>query len=561
MAAARPRPVNPPGVAATHRRRLRRPGDFTLALSTDRALVIQGQTAQVTATVTRHGNFTGAVTVTLKDLPAGVTAAPVVIAQGATSAPLTLAAQAAAPHSLPTHAQADGKSGEQTDARLLTVTVGGAPGVVDTSFNGGKQLVSVAEGEDYARAMAVQADGKVVTVGMTTTNAGGADFAVVRHQRDGTLDTTFGNGGMVVTAIGAARASDEAYAVAVQADGKIVVAGYTATTAADVDFALVRYNANGTLDNTFGTGGKVVTSFGPSTDRVQTLAIQADGKIVAAGDSDRGVATTGIDFALARYNVDGGLDAGFGTAGKVTTPIRTLGARDSVYALLLQPVGGETRIVAVGGEGDFSAARYTANGTLDNTFGNGGKIANLFVTSTIGAARAVTLVADNKIVIAGHIHEDHALARLNVDGTLDAGFGTGGKVVTPLAAATWDEANSIVRQADGKLLVGGWVYAGPGTKGNFAVQRYTSRRRARRDLRHCRQGDHAGQRRQRKRDGPLRRAAVRRACLDRAPAAGWRGELGRLQVRAAALLALSVAPPLPPNIARPLRPRVTRRTP
>ena len=457
-----PAPPPPPPVA----------GDFTLSLSTDKALVIQGHTAQLTATVTRHGNFTGDVTVTLKDLPAGVTAAPVVIAQGATSAAMTLAAQPSAPHSLPTTAQADGKSGTQTDARLLTVTVGGEPGVVDTSFNGGKQIVPVAEGEAYARAIAVQADGKVVTVGMTTTNAGGADFAVVRHLRDGTLDPSFGTGGKVVTAIGAARASDEAYAVAIQADGKIVVAGSTATTGADLDFALARYNADGTLDAGFGNGGKVVTSFGSSTDRVQTIAIQADGKIVAAGDSDRGTATSGVDFALARYNGDGSLDNGFGTAGKVTTAIRALSARDSVYALLLQPVGNETRIVAVGGEGDFSAARYTANGTLDNTFGSGGKIANLFVTATIGAARAATLTADNKIVIAGHIQEDFALARLNVDGTLDAGFGTGGKVITPMAAANWDEATSVVRQADGKLLVGGWVYAGPGTKGNFAVLRY-----------------------------------------------------------------------------------------
>jgi uncharacterized delta-60 repeat protein len=447
-------------------------GDFTLALSTDKALVVQGHTAQVTATVTRHGNFTGAVTVTLKDLPAGVTAAPVVIAPGATSAPVTLAAQAAAPHSLPTLAEADGTSGNQTDARLLTVTVGGAPGVVDTSFNGGKQIVPVAEGEAYARAIAVQADGKVVTVGMTNTNAGGADFAVVRHLRDGTLDTTFGNGGKVVTAIGPTRASDEAYSVAIQADGKIVVAGSSATNAADLDFALVRYNADGSLDAGFGTGGKVVTSFGPSTDRVQTIAIQADGKIVAAGDSDRGTATSGVDFALARYNTDGSLDNGFGTAGKVTTAVRNLNGGDSVYALLLQPVGGETRIVAVGGEGDFSAARYTADGTLDNSFGNGGKLAHLFVTATIGAARAATLTADNKIVIAGHIHEDAALVRLNVDGTLDAGFGTGGRVIAPMATPNWDEATSIVRQADGKLLVGGWVYAGVGTKGSFSVQRF-----------------------------------------------------------------------------------------
>jgi uncharacterized delta-60 repeat protein len=448
------------------------PAGFTLALSTDKALVIEGRTATVTATVTRHGAFDAAVTVTLKDLPAGVSAAPVVIGRGATQATVTLSARDGAPHSLPTAASADGVAGDASDSEALTVTVGGEPGVVDTSFNGGKQVVSVGEGEDYARAVAVQADGRIVTVGMTSTITGGADFAVTRHLRDGTLDTTFGNGGKVVTAIGPDRAGDEANAVAIQADGKIVVAGQTTrANGSDIDFALVRYNADGTLDAGFGDGGKVVTAFGPATDRIHAIVIQADGRIVVAGDSDSGTAASGLDFALARYDADGTLDAGFGTAGKVTTPIRAQGARDSAYAVLLQPVGGETRIVAVGGEGDFIAARYTANGAPDPSFGSAGRIAGVFGTSTIGSARAATLVDGNRIVIAGSIQNDHALARLNADGSLDAGFGTAGTVITPLSAS-WDAATAIVRQADGKLLVGGWVYAGPGTKGNYTVLRY-----------------------------------------------------------------------------------------
>ena len=155
----------------------------------------------------------------------------------------------------------------------------------------------------------------------------------------------------------------------------------------------------------------------------------------------------------------------------MTTAIRAHNSRDSAYALLLQQVGGETRIVAVGGDGDFIAARYGANGALDNSFGSAGKISGLFA-STGGEARAATLAADHKIVIAGHIQSDFALARLNLDGSLDAGFGTAGKVITPLVAENWNQATALARQADGKLLVGGWVYAGPGTKGNFAVLRY-----------------------------------------------------------------------------------------
>lgn len=449
-------------------------GDFTLTLSTDRTLVIQGHTAALTATVTRRNGFTGAVLVSLKNLPAGVTAAPVLIAEGATSAPVTLSAAADAPHSLPTAGRADGTAGERADSEPLTVTVGGAPGVVDTSFNGGAQIVPVGAGEGYANALAVQADGKVITVGSTDTVAGGADFALVRHGRDGTLDAAFGNGGKVVTAIAPARGADVATAVAVQPDGRIVVAGHTATTATDTDFVLVRYNADGSLDPSFGTGGKVVTSLGPSGDRIHAIALQADGSIVVAGDSDRGSTTTGIDFALARYLPNGTLDNGFGNGGTLTTPIRAQSSRDSAYALLLQTVAGEQRIVAVGGEGDFVAARYTARGVLDDSFGNGGKIAGVWGNSTIGAARAVTLVDGNKIVVAGQIQNDFALARLNADGSLDAGFGSGGKVVTPVSAGNWDAATALVRQADGKLLAGGWVYEGGSSSGNFAVARYAA---------------------------------------------------------------------------------------
>lgn len=448
-------------------------GAFTLSLSTAKTLVIQGHSVQVTATVTRHGDFDGDVRVELAGLPAGVSAAPVLIARGATSAPVTLTAQAAAPHSLPTAARADGRSGQEADSEALTVTVGGAPGVVDTSFNGGAQIVGIGDGEAYATAMAVQADGKVVTVGYTSTNAGGTDIAVMRHLRDGTPDAGFGNGGRVVTAIAAGRGSDQAFAVAVQPDGRILVAGTTATGSTDLDFALLRYRPDGTLDAGFGTGGKVITSFGASTDRIHAIAIQDDGRIVVAGDSDQGTTTTGIDFALARYRPDGTLDAGFGNGGKVLTAIRAGSARDSAYALLLQPAGGETRIVAVGGEGDFVAARYTAAGALDAGFGQGGKLAGVWGNATIGAARAVARDAD-KLVIAGQIQNDVALARLNADGSLDAGFGTGGKVLTPLSATNWDAATALVRQADGKLLAGGWVYEGNSSSANFALLRYAA---------------------------------------------------------------------------------------
>ncbi|MBC7938981.1 MAG: hypothetical protein H7Z19_04330 [Chitinophagaceae bacterium] len=445
--------------------------DFTLTLSADKALVIQGRTQTVVATVTRRAGFDGAVNVALSDLPAGVSASPVVIASGANSATITLLAQPSAPHSLPTSAKAAGSAGNQNSQNVskpLTVTVGGLPGMVDTSFNGGAQLTSVGEGEDYAFAMAVQADGKVVTVGRTATNAGGTDIAITRHLRDGTLDPSFGSGGKVITAVAPGRAADEGRAVLIQPDGKIVVGGYTDATGTDKDFLIVRYNADGSLDSGFGTGGRTITPIGNSTDQVHALVRQADGKIVAGGSATF-TQTTGQDFALVRYNANGSLDGSFGSGGKVTTPIGSAG--DLIYSVATQSIAGQERIVAVGGEGTFMAARYMPNGTLDTSFGNNGKVATLF-TSVIGAARSVIVGADNKLVISGHIGHEFSMVQLHADGSLDTSFGSGGKVTTAVSTTNWDEATAVVRQADGKLLVGGWVYDGVSTNGDFVVLRY-----------------------------------------------------------------------------------------
>ncbi|MGA0611230.1 hypothetical protein [Caldimonas sp. KR1-144] len=446
--------------------------EFTLELSSDKALVIQGHSVTLTATLTRKNGFAGAVLVELQGLPAGVAAQPVSIAEGATTAEITLSAPLTAAHSLPTAATARGSSGNLVATRGLTVTVGGEPGVLDTSFGTGKVFTSVAEGEDFAYGMAVQPDGKVISVGSTSTTAGGADFAIARHERDGTLDASFGSGGKLATAIAAGGGSDEAQAVALQADGKIVVAGYATGATTDLDFALVRYNADGTLDAGFGTGGKVTTDIGGSTDRIGAIAIQADGKIVVAGSSYSGP-VTGVDFALARYNADGTLDATFGNGGKVVTPMKNFTGTDVVYSLLLQMVDGEQRIVAAGGDGDFLIARYTAAGALDASFANGGKIVGLF-GSVGGGAYAMARGGANTIVVAGHAESDVALVRLDENGALEPSFGNGGKVVTPLSASNWDAATAIVRQADGKFVVGGWVYEGGSSSANFAAVRYTA---------------------------------------------------------------------------------------
>src|SRR5581483_5691264 len=191
-------------------------------------------------------------------------------------------------------------------------------------------------------------------------------------QTPGALDASFGRGGRVVTNFGGT--GDMARSVVVQPDGKLVAAGTTNVSGA-TDFALARYNSDGRLDHSFGTGGKVVTDFAGSYDSVGAVTLQADGKIVAGGWS---VVDSIANFALARYNSDGTLDAGFGTEGKVRTDFG--GVSSQVFSIALQPDG---KIVVAGyanvdGGADFALARYNSDGTVDTTFGSEGKVTTAF---------------------------------------------------------------------------------------------------------------------------------------------------------------------------------------
>ena len=435
---------------------------FTLALSTPKALILQGTTLTLDATVTRSSGFDAAVDVAVTGLPAGVTATPVQIAQGATTATLTLSAEAAAPHSLPTDASVTGSAGALTAQQHVTVTVRGVAGSLDTSFgSNGKAVTDVGPTDDYATAMVVQADGKLVVAGWGNGPLGYA-FELVRYQRDGAIDTTFGTAGKVVTAVG--NGADQANAMALQADGKIVVAGSVDESPKGKSFALVRYNADGSLDAGFGTGGKVITSFGSAVDEAFAVVVQPDGKIVAGGHTLS--ATRGLDFAFARYNADGSADASFGSNGQVALPITVGNSRDSIYAMALQTHAGEVKIVAVGGEGDFQMARLHADGSIDTSF-TGGQFG-----SVIGAARAVALTPDNKIVIAGHAGHDFAILQLTAEGQVDPGFGGSGRAITAVSTTNWDEAHAVAVQADGRIVVGGWVYSGNGSAGDYVVARY-----------------------------------------------------------------------------------------
>ncbi len=353
---------------------------------------------------------------------------------------------------------------------FMAVGAQAAPGDLDASFGtGGKVLTDFASspfGYEKALSVAIQSDGKIVIAGFPFSNGG---FALARYNANGTLDTTFGTGGKVTTdfASGFARA----YSVAIQ-DSKIVIAGFTFNGTKDY-FALARYNANGTLDTTFGTSGKVTTDFAIGS-QAYSAAIQSDGKIVAAGGTFN---LPNGDFALARYNADGTLDTSFGPNkdGKVTTDFAS--SYDVAFDVAIQSDG---KIVAAGSAYgtylDFALARYNADGTLDTSFGpnKDGKITTDFASSA-DDARSVAIQSDGRIVAAGiafnGTNYDFALARYNADGTLDTSFGPNkdGKVTTDFASGYY-RAFSVGIQSDGRIVVAGNAWNG--TNFDFALARY-----------------------------------------------------------------------------------------
>lgn len=442
---------------------------FSFTLDSDKALVWQGQQARIAVSVQRDPGFTEAIQLTAEGLPTGTTAAALSLPAGSATGTLILQAADAAPHSLPTAVTVQAAGGTGQSTRALTVTVRGQAGDVDTSFGAGPRVTPGGLTDDYVRGLAVQADGKAVVAGFGVADShSGTDFMLVRHLRDGGLDPDFGQGGRVFTAFGNGGRSDEAQAVAVQPDGRILVAGSSDQGATGYDFALARYHADGSLDTSFGEGGRVITSFGAGADRAHALLLLPDGGIVLAGDSHQGA--NGTDFALARYHADGRLDTRFGSAGKVLTPIGSDGARETIYALALQNVDGVARLVAVGGEGDFIAAAYRSDGSLDPGFGTAGIVQGLFGSVT-GAARGVVVTPDNELVLAGHRDHDFAAVRLRADGRVDPRFGTQGRAVLPLSTDNWDECTALVRQEDGGLLLGGWVYAGNSSSADTVLVR------------------------------------------------------------------------------------------
>jgi uncharacterized delta-60 repeat protein len=283
-----------------------------------------------------------------------------------------------------------------------------APGDLDSSFGiGGKVTTGFSGFGDQANAMTIQPDGKIIAAGSTRTNNtdGNTDFALARYNPDGTLDTTFGLAGKVVTEFSTSVDVEEARGIALQSDGKIVVAGHRATGQGD-SFALARYNPDGTLDASFGAGGLVSTTF-LGFDQAFAVGIQADGKIVAAGSASDGT-SAGTVVALARYHTDGTLDVTFGAGGRVTVRLEEAIAPgfQEAHSLAFQQ-DGKIVIAAVHEVGGiatngFFVARFNTDGSLDHTFGTLGFVGTKFLAGTeVADARAVTVQPDGRILVAG----------------------------------------------------------------------------------------------------------------------------------------------------------------
>ncbi|HJQ67743.1 MAG TPA: delta-60 repeat domain-containing protein [Blastocatellia bacterium] len=358
-------------------------------------------------------------------------------------------------------------------------------GSLDQTFGaGGKVTTDMGGRLDSIQAIAVQSDGKIVAVGQSfdffITGAFLSEFAAARYNPDGSLDTTFGNGGKVITHFSSGFSfmdDSRAFAVAVQPDGKIIAAGSAFASFENLDFALVRYNANGSLDPTFGNGGLLTTNVGSRFEGAFGLELQPDGKIIASGYTTFGV----DDFALVRYNPNGSLDPTFGSSGMVRTDFNDSG--DQAFAMALQPDG---KIILAGytKRADtnyrFALARYEASGALDSSFGSGGKAVNEIFGSFEESARAVAVQPDGKIVVAGGGQAGFLVVRYNADGTLDGSFGDGGVNKTDFSDFTDEDgevvgasAEAVAIQADGKIVAGGNLNKGFGAVLAFAMARYT----------------------------------------------------------------------------------------
>lgn len=377
-----------------------------------------------------------------------------------------------------------------------------ADGSLDTTFGtNGKKIIAFDLGgldsnghlsmdQDVATCVAIQADGKIVVGGYAQRDGtGNFDFAVVRLNTDGSLDTSFSSDGKAVIAFDYGGGGDDrATGIAIQSDGKIVLVGYTQKAAlGDNDIALARLKTDGSLDTSFTGDGRKFIGFnnnGTGDDRGAAITIQPDGAIVVVGYAQAS-GTGNDDFAIARVKSNGSLDKSFSSDGKKTIAFNLGGTgNDRATSVALQSDG---MIVIAGsassaqGDGDFAVARIKKNGAMDKTFSGDGKKT---VPFNLGAsledqATGVAIQSDGTIVLSGLAQVsatgdfDFAAARLTSVGELDTSFSTDGKksIAFNMGGSDNDVANGIVLQPDGKIVLFGHALRSDPANTDFAVAR------------------------------------------------------------------------------------------
>ncbi|MFK7784557.1 MAG: hypothetical protein AB8B56_05570, partial [Crocinitomicaceae bacterium] len=318
-------------------------------------------------------------------------------------------------------------------------------GTLDPTFGAGGIVTTSFPGDNDGEAVAIQTDGKILIVGTTDDPSGNLNLRAVRYLSDGTIDAGFGTSGTFVLNMASVGSS-----VALQSDGKILVGGTTDLgLGASFDAIVARLNADGTLDNSFGSSGIVTTDFAGMDDVINGMTLQSDGKIVVGGTTDN---NGDDDFLVIRYNIDGTLDNSFASGGMISFDIN--GGNQEGEFVLVQTDGK----VIIGGssEDDAAVVRLDAAGAPDATFGTGG-----FVTTDVvlgyNDAMAGGIQSDGKIVVHGTAEvnigpmssEDFSTIRYNEDGSLDQSFGSGGIVNTPMGNSEEAVGTTMAIQSDG----------------------------------------------------------------------------------------------------------------
>jgi uncharacterized delta-60 repeat protein len=355
-------------------------------------------------------------------------------------------------------------NGNDFDIAVVRFTYSGEP---DNTFGtNGKVTVNLGNIYDTGKAVAIQDDGKILVAGSFLSNGGGFKMCLVRLNADGSYDDSFGANGIDSFSVGTGSA--QANAITIQDDEKIIVAG-SSTNGSNLDFTVVRLNSDGSMDAAFGSNGVAIIGVGNADDYANAVTLQSDNKIVAAGKSGNNP-----DIAVIRLNEDGTLDNSFSNDGKVTTNVN---GNDNAFAVAIQTDG---KIVVCGEafDGvtyDVSVVRYTETGALDNSFSNDGKVTTA-LGSTYEGGYAIAVQQDAKILVCGktsttNTADNVALLRYNSDGTLDTGFGNSGKVSTDISGHG-DASFGLVLQNDGAIVVAG--YSNNGANNDFLVMRYLS---------------------------------------------------------------------------------------